>query len=195
MASTGRWVGAAARRVVAHAPLTAAATFVAKQDQYVSGAGGTDMLAWPELKPTTKFGQMPVLRFADGKELAQSTAIARYLARISTDPECKALYPVDDAYAAFQVDQYMMAVDDVRAKLVPTFAISDQAAKEAARAALFAEDGAMFLGFKKISLSLETDDGYMIGGKLSLADLALFVAVNQCRAGQNSNVRRLDQLD
>jgi glutathione S-transferase len=146
------------------------------------------MLVWPELKPTTKFGQMPVLRFADGKELAQSTAIARYLSRTSTVPECNNLYPVDDAYAACLVDQYMMAVDEVRAKLVPTFSIPDQAAKEAARAALFAEDGAMFLGFKKIEASLEADDGYMVGGRLSLADLALFCAVNQCRAGKNRHL-------
>ena len=32
------------------------------------------MMAWSELKPTTKFGQMPVLRLADGRELAQSLA-------------------------------------------------------------------------------------------------------------------------
>jgi len=145
------------------------------------------MLLWAELKPTTKFGQVPVLRLADGRELAQSHAIVRYLARTSTIPEGAALYPVDDAYAAFQIDQYMAAVDDVRAKLVPTFSIADQAAKEAARVALFEEDGAMFVGFKKIEASLDApDDGYMVGGKLSLADLALFVAVNQCRAGNTA---------
>ena len=141
------------------------------------------MMAWSELKPTTKFGQMPVLRLADGRELAQSLAIARYLARTSATPQGAALYPVDDAYAAFQIDQYMMAVDDCRNKLVSTFSIQDPAAKEAARAALFTDDGAIFMGLKKIEQTIEKDDGYMVGGKLSLADLSLFVAVNQCRSG------------
>uniref|UniRef100_A0A915B2R9 glutathione transferase n=1 Tax=Parascaris univalens TaxID=6257 RepID=A0A915B2R9_PARUN len=35
---------------------------------------------WVELKPTTPFGQLPVLEF-DGHKLAQSFAINRYLAR------------------------------------------------------------------------------------------------------------------
>lgn len=35
---------------------------------------------WEKIKPTTKFGQLPVLE-VDGVQIAQSYAIARYLAR------------------------------------------------------------------------------------------------------------------
>jgi len=146
------------------------------QDNLVPGT------EWGALKPTTKFGQMPVLRLANGKELAQSQPMVRYLARTSTTPLGKSLYPIDDAYAAFQIDEYMVAVEDARNKLMPTFAIADQAEKEAARTALFQEGGAVFDGLKKLEGSLG-NDAFMVGNKLSLADLGLFVTVNQCRAG------------
>merc|ERR1712008_615869 len=35
---------------------------------------------WPAMKPTTTFGQMPML-YWDGEELAQSMAITRFIAR------------------------------------------------------------------------------------------------------------------
>lgn len=137
---------------------------------------------WGALKPTTKWGQMPVLRLADGSEMTQSKPMARFLAKTSKTPEGKALYP-DDPKAAFQVDELMEAIDDVRSKLVPTFSIADQAEKEAARAALFVEGGAIFDGLKKVQSVVTTDDGYFVGGKLTLADISLFIMVNQCRAG------------
>ncbi|GFH29640.1 uncharacterized protein HaLaN_28333, partial [Haematococcus lacustris] len=43
---------------------------------------------WAELKPTMPYGQIPVLE-VDGKQLAQSSAIERYAARLA------GLYPQD----------------------------------------------------------------------------------------------------
>jgi glutathione S-transferase len=146
------------------------------QDNVVPGT------EWGALKPTTKWGQMAVLRLPDGSEMTQSKPMVRFLARTSKTPEGKALYP-DDPKAAFQVDELMEAIDDVRNKVVPTFSISDQAEKEAARAALFIEGGAIFDGLKKMEENVTNDDGYFVGGKLTLADVLLFIMVNQFRAG------------
>jgi len=146
------------------------------QDNVVPGT------EWGALKPTTKWGQMPVLRLPDGTEMTQSKALCRYLARTSKTPEGKALYP-DDPLTAFQIDELWEALEDVRNKLVPTFSIADQAEKEAARAALFAEGGAIFEGLKQVETLVSATDGYLVGGKLTLADIELFIVVNQMRAG------------
>ena len=60
---------------------------------------------WPAIKPTTKYGQMPVLTNADGKSMSQSHAMSRYLAKGITVDGAK-LYP-DDAWLAFQVDEFI----------------------------------------------------------------------------------------
>ncbi|MBY8917731.1 glutathione S-transferase family protein [Nitratireductor rhodophyticola] len=53
-----------------------------------------------EFLAMSPFGQVPVVRFDDGRTLGQSGAIMRYLARGS------ALLP-DDAFAAAEMDQWM----------------------------------------------------------------------------------------
>lgn len=111
---------------------------------------------WPEMKPTTKWGQLPVLRTPEGHDLSQSRAILRYLGGKtvvggSKDP----LYP-GDPLKAFYVDELMDTVDDARSKLIPTFSIKDQGEKEAARAALFGEDGDITKLMKKASAQTGT---------------------------------------
>jgi len=51
-----------------------AAANVAYEDFYIEGAN------WPSFKSTTPFGQLPILEI-DGKRIAQTNAIGRYLAR------------------------------------------------------------------------------------------------------------------
>ena len=139
---------------------------------------------WKKLKPSAKYGSVPILTTTDGRELAQSKAIARYLAKTTQFEGCT-LYP-EDPWLAFQVDELMDTVDEVRSKhLVPTFAIQEPSAKRAARRALFATDGtgAIFEGLKRVEAQLDSLGEYMIGGKLSLADLTANVVVNQFRAG------------
>ena len=68
---------------------------------------------WGVLKPTTLFGQMPVLRTADGRELAQSIAMARFLVKTSKTEQGSALYPADP-YQAFRVDMFMDALDGTK---------------------------------------------------------------------------------
>ena len=44
---------------------------------------------------------------------------------------------------AYRIDEMIDTFEDARMKIVPTFAIAGQAEKEAARAALFVEGGAV----------------------------------------------------
>jgi glutathione S-transferase len=152
-------------------------------DERVPGA------KWGAIKPTTRYGQMPVLTCGDGRVLTQSRAIARYLAK-SVTVQGQPLYP-EDAWLAYQVDEYIEALEDVRAKLGRTFAIKDQKEKEAARAALFATDGTgeVFEGLKRIE-GLISPGGCMVGESVTLADAWLFAVVNQFRCGFLDGVPR-----
>merc|ERR1719456_1314148 len=119
---------------------------------------------WPALKPTTKWGQMPLMKTPEGKEMTQTKSMTRYLGKkVSIDG--KPLYPAD-ADEAFDVDEIIDAFEDVRQKIVPTFSIKDQAEKEAARAALFAQDG-----------------GTMVCGRMTLADVWGYFFLNFLRCG------------
>ncbi|XP_026318450.1 glutathione S-transferase 2-like [Hyposmocoma kahamanoa] len=66
------------------------------------------MEQWPDFKPKTPFGQMPVLEI-DGKKYAQSFAIARYLGR-------KYGLTGDNIEEDFEIDQNVDFVNDLRAK-------------------------------------------------------------------------------
>lgn len=138
---------------------------------------------WSVLKPKTKWGQMPVLKAADGRELTQAKAICRFLAKEVSLQDGKKLYP-SDHWLAFQVDEFVDTFDDIRMKILPTFAVKDQKEKEAARAALFATDGsgAIFEGFKKVEAQLK-GNGHMVGDSFTLADIYAFYQVNMFRAG------------
>ncbi|CAK4731500.1 unnamed protein product, partial [Aphanomyces euteiches] len=54
--------------------------------------------AWPALKPTVPFKQLPVLT-VDGQVFCQSNAIARYIGILS------GLYPTDNALDALRIDE------------------------------------------------------------------------------------------
>ncbi|KAJ1482332.1 hypothetical protein T484DRAFT_1804093 [Baffinella frigidus] len=106
---------------------------------------------WGALKGATKYGGMPVLTTSDGKELTQSRPIARYLAALITLDGEPLLHA--DPWLAFQVDEYIEALADVRAQIFATFSIKDN---DAFRTGMFATDGSgsIFEGFKKIELQL-----------------------------------------
>lgn len=139
---------------------------------------------WSAIKKQAKFGQMPLLTSSDGTDLAQSRAIARFLAQKVTINSAP-LRPADP-WLCFQADELVDALEDVRNKVVKTFAIKDQAEKEAARGALFAKGGDMHAGFSAIDKLVGSNgsaNGYMLGDTFSLADLWCFIVVNQFRAG------------
>ncbi|KAJ3070401.1 hypothetical protein HDU98_006585 [Podochytrium sp. JEL0797] len=79
---------------------------------------------WIDLKPSTVFGQLPILT-VDGKTvIAQSTAILRYVGKLGE----KKLYP-EDALKAALVDQVISQVQDFEGSLRPSMAEQDAVKK------------------------------------------------------------------
>jgi len=64
-----------------------------------------DFQSWGAKKSSTPFGSIPVLT-VDGKQLAQTNSILRYVGRLGH------IYPADDAWASAKVDELCDAVED-----------------------------------------------------------------------------------
>jgi len=126
---------------------------------------------WGALKATLPPGsQLPIFSMttADGERLTlhQSRAILRLCGDLTY--EGKALYPTD-AIERYYCDEAIELVEDFRPYMVPTFAIADQAEKEAARLALIREGGKMWNGLTRLNERLGKFD-FCAGNSPSVAD-------------------------
>jgi glutathione S-transferase len=119
---------------------------------------------WQTLKPTTRFGQLPVLRNpTTGWELAQSIAIARFVAKKAN------LYPKDDIEAA-ESDQWVDAAQDVRIAFSATLRASPEE-KEKIIEQVKQNQLKNYLTAAEKHL---TKTGYLVGNSLTWSDFALF---------------------
>ena len=131
---------------------------------------GTD---WERRKPSTPFGALPLLE-KDGEILAQSNAINRYVGRLTN------LYPSDPWQAAL-CGEIMEAVEDITSKIAATMFLSDEQ-KKVQRKALV--EGPLPFYLARLQQTLEAHGGrYFAGGKLSVADLKVFVLIRQLKSG------------
>jgi prostaglandin-H2 D-isomerase / glutathione transferase len=131
---------------------------------------GTD---WERRKPGTPFGALPLLE-KDGEILAQSNAINRYVGRLTN------LYPSDPWQAAL-CDEIMEAVEDITNKIAATMFLSDEQ-KKVQRKELV--EGPLPFYLARLQQRLEAHGGrYFAGGKLSVADLKVFVLIRQLKSG------------
>uniref|UniRef100_A0A383VC85 Glutathione S-transferase n=1 Tax=Tetradesmus obliquus TaxID=3088 RepID=A0A383VC85_TETOB len=152
------------------ARLTAAIGKIEHEDKRV------DFEEWQKLKQEgwAPFGQLPVLE-VDGKYLAQSAAIDRYLAQRA------GLLPADPWKAA-QADQAYFFCEDVWQTLYPSFKIKDPEEKVKARQELLA--GALADKLKLLSKVIEGRAGkFLTGGELSHGDLAVFCNLSTLKSG------------
>ena len=128
---------------------------------------------WPKRKGSTPFGAVPVLH-VDGKTLAQSNAISRYVGKLT------GLYPSDFWQAAL-CDEAMEAVEDVFQQIGPTLFLPDEE-KKARREALAEGMFPMFL--KQLSSNLSDAGGrYFADDRLTIADLKVAMLVRQLTSG------------
>ena len=72
---------------------------------------------WQKLKPTTKYGQVPMLQIGD-EEMAQSPAMMKYIALASGK-----LYPVSDPAKCVEIDEMMALCADFQAAWAPSIQI------------------------------------------------------------------------
>lgn len=128
---------------------------------------------WARLRDTTPYQSLPTLE-VDGKVVAQSNAINRYVGKLA------GLYPKDDWQAAL-VDELMDAVEDISGRIGSTFSLEGEAKKKA-REALAAGSIAHFL--KQFEARLEAAGGEWFAEKrLTVADLKCFLWVRWLRSG------------
>jgi len=126
---------------------------------------------WGEVKASLPEGsQMPILHMTAGGKtemMFQSRAILRYVGSIGSYEGTK-LYP-DDPMARYYCDEVIEMIEDIRPHVAATFAITDEAERNAARAALVAADGKMYPGLKKLNDRLAKFP-FAAGDKPTVAD-------------------------
>ncbi|XP_047521485.1 glutathione S-transferase 2-like [Pieris napi] len=115
---------------------------------------------WPAFKPSTPFGQMPVLEI-DGKAYAQSIDISRYLGR-------KYGLSGADAEEDLEIDQNVDFVNDIRAKAAAVQYEADAELK-ARNHAEFSKNVYPVL-LEKLDEIIKKNNGHIAAGKLTWAD-------------------------
>ena len=120
---------------------------------------------WPELKPSTPFGQLPVLE-VDGVKLCQSKTIERFLANKL------GLAGKSDLEKA-QADMIVDCLGDIR---LPTVAVRRETdeTKKAELRATYSKDTLppYILMVEKLLKENKGGDGYFVGDSLTWADIA-----------------------
>eukprot|EP00899_Mesostigma_viride_P021464 jgi/Mesvir1/29319/Mv01575-RA.1 len=129
------------------------------------------------MKPNLPFGSLPTIE-VDGQTFAQSNAILRYTGKLA------GLYP-EDPLLAMKADSILDGLEDVVGTLRPSMMEKDAEKKMELRKALFAPDGGMtryVSGLSKL-VAANNKEGYSVGDKMSIADLAIYNFVSTMKSG------------
>ncbi|KAG2433101.1 hypothetical protein HYH02_012804 [Chlamydomonas schloesseri] len=133
--------------------------------------------SWPGQKSKFPFGQVPVLQLDDGRMLAQSGAIDRYVAKLT------GLYPEDPVQAAF-ADQAVFLLQDMwEALLTPSWSLPLEEKVKARQEALAGKGGDKLKALDKLVEPVQ-QSGWLAGGEqLSFGDLEVFVTLTNLTSG------------
>jgi adenosine kinase len=158
---------------------------------------------WTELKPKSKFGQLPLLEI-DGKEtIAQSMAMLRFVARLQS----KTLYP-KDSIAQLRVDEVLGVIDDFSKMWMPAFYMgmrphmfghAEGFGKTDEGKALIEKLRTDFLKdqlpqFMKYFEGFLGDNQFLVGKELTIADLSLLPTLHNFTTG-NIDYVPVDSLE
>nr|XP_022903512.1 glutathione S-transferase-like [Onthophagus taurus]XP_022903513.1 glutathione S-transferase-like [Onthophagus taurus] len=120
---------------------------------------------WESLKPKTPFGQLPLLE-ENGKVVCQSTAIARYAAKKV------GLMGAND-WENLEIDAIVDTISDLRFKMSRFVYEKDETIKESMKKTSIEETLPYYL--EKLDKIAKENNGYMVAKKLTWADFALKV--------------------
>lgn len=122
---------------------------------------------WKDFKAKTPLGQMPVLE-VDGKEIPQSGAIYRYVARKF------GFYPTDEWEAA-KVDVVTETVGDLGVQMSNIVGEKNADKKEELKKVLTETNSKRYLGNLEKLLSQNNEGkGWFVGDKITFADVHVF---------------------
>ncbi|XP_068085135.1 glutathione S-transferase [Anabrus simplex] len=142
---------------------------VGEHIRYVLSYGGADFEDkrikqedWPKFKSSTPYGKLPLLE-VDGKEVYQSAAIGRYLAKQFN------LLGSND-WEALQIDCTVDTITDLRLAILGAYIYEEnEEAKAKKIQTLRKETLPMYLS--KLDKQVKDNGGHFVGGKLTWADL------------------------
>ncbi|XP_012276764.1 glutathione S-transferase [Orussus abietinus] len=122
---------------------------------------------WPELKKSMPYGMLPVLEI-DGKPIAQSNAVARYLAR-------KHGLAGKDEWESMLCDVLVDTLGDLKQVLFQYRTEEDPFKKEEKKARLLKETIPFYLN--KFEQTIANNGGYAVGTTTTWADFVFAVAL------------------
>ncbi|KAJ3053569.1 hypothetical protein HK097_003946 [Rhizophlyctis rosea] len=128
-----------------------------------------------ELKETYPFGQLPILTIDHKTVIAQQHAILRYVGRFA------GLYPEDPIEQA-KVDQFLGFAEDINFAVGKTLHTTDPTLKKSQREELSSKTLPKLFGYLERSAS-QTATGYLVGSKLTVADIVLYCFDGWLRMG------------
>ncbi|WIA20561.1 hypothetical protein OEZ85_004951 [Tetradesmus obliquus] len=132
---------------------------------------------WGALKPTTPFGQIPILQVGD-TVAAQSAAIDHYAAKLA------GLQPQDPLQALLVDQTYYFVTSDIHTALIsPTAKLAGEEQLKA-RQALSAPGGPLKSKLAQLEKLVAGRSGkFIVGEQLSLADLSVFNFLGMLKSG------------
>ena len=150
---------------------------------------------WAEMKKTTKFGQLPILKIGE-TEMAQSVPMMKYVAMASETN--KTLYPLAEPHKMIQIDEMMALLDDLSIAWAPCNYIgrrperyghskdmdteTKDALVKAMREKFLAEDMPKFMGF--LTKALDGND-FLCGSEPTLADCQFIPMLKPFKKGMD----------
>ncbi|XP_031572873.1 hematopoietic prostaglandin D synthase-like isoform X2 [Actinia tenebrosa] len=128
------------------------------------------MEGWPEIKSSGRcpFGQLPLLELGNGRVISQSVAILRFLALEN------GVAP-DNAYERARADMIVDSVKDMEDKMAMLYWEKDEQRKAQLNTSIYDDNLPKLMGFlTKILEGNNGGKGYLVGNKISYADINVF---------------------